>query len=468
MEHIREILQQAMTPTNTSEVNMDTWSNAEETEKAPQSLCPICKGASYVHPRLPSGKLDFSRTVPCRCTKDRPRRDSLERLLRYSNLGALSHMTLANFIPQGRSQNLLKQEQMRRAFEAARTFAATPKGWLILSGPSGCGKTHLAAAIANECLVQNRPAFFISTPDLLERLRAAFNPESEVRYDEFFDRVRNAPVLILDDFGVQDNTPWAREKLDQLFNYRFNNELPMVIVASTPLNDVEERLRTRLTNPKLCQVYALEENKTMLLEYGWSPAQELQKRMTFDSFDHRRVNLSAEQRQNLEQVYRTALEFARAPSGWLVLMGVNGCGKTHLAAAIANYQYSAAKPALFIVVPEFLDHLRSTFSPESKISYDLFFENVKTTPLLVLDDFGEQSATPWAQEKLYQVINHRYNARRATVITTCASLDEIEIRISSRLVDPQLSTPLNITAPDYRGDRRDGAGQKARPAHPRK
>ena len=176
--------------------------------------------------------------------------------------------------------------------------------------------------------------------------------------------------------------------------------------------------------------------------------------MTFDNFDWRRVNLLPEQRQNLEQAFRLALDFAKSPEGWLVLQGVNGCGKTHLAAAIANYRRQAGKPALFVVVPDFLDHLRSTFSPESKVSYDEFFESVRNTPLLILDDFGEQSTTPWAQEKLYQVINYRYNARLATIITTCSSLDEIENRISSRLVDPRLSLVFNIIAPDYRGDLR--------------
>jgi DNA replication protein DnaC len=39
-----------------------------------------------------------------------------------------------------------------------------------------------------------------------------------------------------------------------------------------------------------------------------------------------------------------------------------------------------------VVVPEFLDHLRKTFNPESKVSYDQLFEAVKTAPLLVLDD----------------------------------------------------------------------------------
>jgi len=82
--------------------------------------------------------------------------------------------------------------------------------------------------------------------------------------------------------------------------------------------------------------------------------------------------------------------------------------------------------------------------------------------LLILDDFGEQSATPWAQEKLYQVINYRYNARLPIVITTTYSLDEIESPVSSRLADPRLSLVLNIMAPDYRTDLRSSQKRIAR------
>ncbi len=70
-----------------------------------------------------------------------------------------------------------------------------------------------------------------------------------------------------------------------------------------------------------------------------------------------------------------------------------------------------------------------------------------------------------AGEKLYQVINYRYNARLATVITTRYSteeiLEEIEGSISSRLIDPKISVPFNIMAPDYRGD--ETATRKTKP-----
>lgn len=323
----------------------------------------------------------------------------------------------------------------------------------MLVGPSGCGKTHLAAAIANRCIENNRLAFHITVPDLLDHLRSTFSPDSEIPYDEFFEHVRNAPLLVLDDLGAQSSTPWAKEKLDQLLNYRFNNQLPTVIVSIVPIEELEERTRTRLIASELCQVCVIEEKQSSSTGYTWGPEFQLQKSMTFDNFDWKRVNLSLEQRENLEKAFSTAFEFAKSPEGWLVLTGVNGCGKTHLAAAIVNYRYQAKQPALFVVVPDFLDHLRSAFSPESKVSYDQLFESVKTAPLLVLDDFGEQSTTPWAQEKLYQVINYRYNAQLPTVITTSCSLDEIDSRISSRLGDPKISVAFNIMAPDYRGDK---------------
>jgi replicative DNA helicase loader DnaI len=418
--------------------------------------CPICGGAGFVHPLLDSGQPDFSRVVPCQCKQNYLQKEKLRYLGKYSNLGSLSRFTFDNLSPKGKpayhsKQSEESQEHFAQVYHAAKAFADEPEGWLVLFGPSGCGKTHLACAIANHRLSLGQPAFYIGVSDFLDHLRSAFSPTSDITYDELFERVKNTPLLVLDDIGTGSATSWAQEKLEQLLNYRFNAGLATVVTTDVPIEKLDERVRGHFTDNEFCQVYVI--SPVVTSEARQSPLQlELLRNMAFDNFDCKRLNLSLEQRQNLQQAFNLAREFARSPEGWLIFQGVNGCGKTHLAAAIANYRLAHSEPVFFVVVPDLLDHLRSTFSPESKVSYDEFFEKIKTSPVLVLDDFGEQSTTPWAQEKLYQLINYRYNARLPTVVTMCFSLDEIETRISSRMVDPKLSLVFNISTPDYRGD----------------
>jgi DNA replication protein DnaC len=167
--------------------------------------------------------------------------------------------------------------------------------------------------------------------------------------------------------------------------------------------------------------------------------------------------------------YQRAKQFAESPDGWLVIMGGYGTGKTHLAAAIGNYRLSLGEPALFMVVLDLLDQLRAAYAPDSDVGYDALFETVRESPLLILDDLGNQVSSQWAQDKLYQLFNHRYSLRLPTVFTTNNSLDEIGGRIASRMSDPEISYCVMIDANDFRG----GSGspgsepQSSRPARKR-
>lgn len=172
--------------------------------------------------------------------------------------------------------------------------------------------------------------------------------------------------------------------------------------------------------------------------------------MTFETFRPDGIGLNPDKRKNLREAFETARRFARDAKGWLLLKGGYGSGKTHLAAGIANDRLARGEPVLFVVVPDLLDHLRATFAPTSRATYDDRFEAIRATPFLILDDLGAQSTTAWAQEKLFQLLNHRYNAQLATVITMNRELEEIEPRLRSRLGDATLCTIVTILAPDFR------------------
>lgn len=328
----------------------------------------------------------------------------------------------------------------------------------MLQGGYGCGKTHLAAAIANEAIGLAIPTLFITVPDLLDTLRFAYN-DPDYTFEARFEEVRRIPLLILDDFGTQNATPWAQEKLFQIINFRYINQMPLVVTTNLPLEDIEPRIRSRLQDPELVNRVTIHapDYRRPYDDTGHHELSALRhlSHLTFGNFDLRKnEKLPLDEQKSLEKAFHAAQKYAENPQGWLVLLGTYGSGKTHLAAAIANYQAGLGMPPLFIIVPDFLDHLRATFAPDSNVRYDRRFEEVRATPLLILDDLGTQSSTPWVREKLYQLFNYRYMAELPTVITTADSIEELyrsEPRLASRMMDTRLCTIHAITAPAYRG-----------------
>ncbi len=429
-------------------------------------VCPLCGGLGYVRENVPVGHPHFGRLFPCRCKLAEIERQRLDRLRALSNLEHLAHMTFDSFLPEGYGLPPDRAANLREAFDLACQYADNPQGWLVLFGGYGCGKTHLAAAIANRVLERGLPVLFVVVPDLLDHLRAAFGPNSPVRYDERFDEVRTAPLLILDDLGTQSSTPWAQEKLFQILNYRYNARLPTVVTSNQSPEEIDLRLRSRLFDPDLATIITILapdfRRSGVAQDQSDLSSLALLQDMTFDRFDLRQDELPAEERANLKRAFDLCRDFADNPEGWLVLTGEYGCGKTHLAAAIANERVARGQPALFVVVPDLLDHLRATFSPTSQVRFDKRFDQVRTAPLLVLDDLGTQSASPWAQEKLYQLFNYRYNARLPTVITLAQPIDEVDPRLRTRMLDVGRCTVFAILAPSYRGTIQRRAERKGR------
>jgi DNA replication protein DnaC len=436
------------------------------------TVCPICKGMGYLTLDVPVGHPDFNKLVPCRCTEARLTAERTHALQAASSIGQLSRLTFDTFLPEGVSLPDPARINLREAYKQSVEFARNPQGWLVLIGGYGCGKTHLAAAIANYRMELGHAVMFVVVPDLLDYLRAAYAPNSAITFDERLEAIRETPLLILDDLGAHNSTPWAQEKLFQILNHRYNGRLPTVITSNQRPEEMEPRIASRLRDPDISLVWEVLASDFRLAGGGSERGGEnlstlgLHGDQTFETFSPRSTELPPDERDNLHMAITRAREFAENPKGWLVFTGDYGCGKTHLAAAVANYQVTTGRAVpMFVVVPDLLDHLRATFSPTSTITLDKLFEQVRSVPLLVLDDLGTESATPWAREKLFQLLNHRYAARLPTVITTSDSIDQIDPRLRSRMLDAARCTVFAIHVTSYRG--RDAKASVKRSA-PRK
>ncbi len=462
MENLGDILRRKLDITR-GVSNGDALPPEMNDREEPSEPCPICQGRGWFTPNVPAGHPDFGQIVTCQCRQQRLRDEQHERLYRYSNLGHLSRFTFDTLNPDGLSDDPESKRLFREAYRAAREYADHPDGWLVFSGPNGSGKTHLAAAIANHCILRGQIVFFVHVPDLLDHLRSTFAPASEISYSELFDQVRNTPLLILDGLGSRSTTLWAQEKLEQIINHRYNAKLPTIVTTAAEIAEMDPYVRARLQARGLSRVFEVQKGAPARVSRLGRIEPEMLRRMTFETFDARGNNSSAEQRASLEAALQAAKNFAADPDGWLTLFGETGVGKTHLAVAIANERLKAGQPVFFAFVPELLDYLRYTFTPDSRITYDRVFDEVKNTPLLILDDLGQEHGSPWASEKLYQLVVHRHNARLPTVITTIMDFTEIRGPIGSRVQDPSVGQLVRIDASDYRiKDRGGHARQQSR------
>ncbi len=417
------------------------------------NVCPVCGGLGYVRYDLPVEHPDFGKLFPCprgHAVNDASRQQTLRKL---GNLEALANKTFANFQVDADAWNMEESASVEAAYHAAVEYAQAPTGWFLLQGGCGVGKTHLAAAVANARLEAGDTVLFITVPDLLDHLRATYAPTSEEGYDQLFERVRSAPMLILDDLGTENPSAWAQEKLFQLFNHRYTMRLPTVITTNADIDRMDARIKSRLLDRTLTvrrvidapdfRVQAERDRDPIyknLNAYG---------HMRFENFEIE-MGLSADHRRNLENVYAVAQNYTQDQRGhWLIIGGSVGGGKTHLAAAVANAWKDVGREVVFVSVPDLLDYLRTAFEPNTRTSLDQRFQIVRNVPFLVLDDLGTENATPWAREKLFQILDFRYLRRLPTVITVSKAIEDMDVRVRVRLMDDEVCTMRVITAPPY-------------------
>jgi DNA replication protein DnaC len=118
--------------------------------------------------------------------------------------------------------------------------------------------------------------------------------------------------------------------------------------------------------------------------------------------------------------YCAGYPYTREDAGLgLLLTGDNGVGKTHLAIAVLQ-ELALAKGVRgqFWDFHELIREIRNSYNPETKTSELQVLEPVIETDLLVLDDLGAWKMTDWMVDTLFYILNSRYLAQRASIITT--------------------------------------------------
>lgn len=121
---------------------------------------------------------------------------------------------------------------------------AASERWLLLHGPFGTGKTGLAASAFRVRLLLVPGGLFITTPDLLAKIRATYKDGGDE--DALIKRVKEVPLLVLDDIGAEKITDWVLETFFRIINTRHNERRATILTSNLTPKQLDQHLGDRL------------------------------------------------------------------------------------------------------------------------------------------------------------------------------------------------------------------------------
>jgi len=168
---------------------------------------------------------------------------------------------------------------------------------------------------------------------------------------------------------------------------------------------------------------------------------------TFENFKVNDSNRSA---------YRKSTEFASNFENQLdngkgiIFIGNFGTGKTHLAASILQEVIKQEYTGVFVSIPDLIAKIRKSWDGDGNES-DLIDALVEAD-LVVMDDLGAENTKDWVRERLFVIINSRYERMLPTIFTTNCSFAELRRKVGGRIESRicEICEGITLVDDDYR------------------
>ena len=112
----------------------------------------------------------------------------------------------------------------------------------------------------------------------------------------------------------------------------------------------------------------------------------------------------------------------------LFITGTYGVGKTYLASCIANETIKNNITVIFGTLIQLLDFIKDTYK-DYNTSDKEYLDLYSSIDLLIIDDLGKEKPTEWVLEKLFLIVNNRYNNYLPIVITTNYNRKQLRERL---------------------------------------
>jgi DNA replication protein DnaC len=152
------------------------------------------------------------------------------------------------------------------------------------------------------------------------------------------------------------------------------------------------------------------------------------KTRTFENFQITNKN---EQAFNTIKKYADNFEIYKNKGLGLILTGSYGTGKTHLTAAVCIDLMHKGYQPIFGTMITLLERIKATYDDDyAKENEEQVINQYINCDLLIIDDLGKEKPTEWSIEKLYYIVNARYEKNLPLLITSNYDIEKLKDRLT--------------------------------------
>jgi len=204
------------------------------------SRCPKCNAVKTYIPH----DYQFESSLECKCEH----RERIQaKVKKYSKMSIFDKNFESNTFKISNTKTEKEEAYRKRFYNFCKKFDdfENKRVGILMSGIPGTGKTYYTNCIINELQERNKTCLCWNVSSYLRMITDSFDKDSEDKALEtkLLKAVSEVDLVVLDDLGSEKLSEFAREKLYNLVNQIYMNNVKLIVSTNNNLKELANHLK---------------------------------------------------------------------------------------------------------------------------------------------------------------------------------------------------------------------------------